>query len=55
MGVTSGPHLADKVAPSETVADSYTALPGDREHETTELWRSKLGIARVADMVVNKL
>ncbi len=34
---------------------SYTALPGDREHEGTELWTSRAGIARVADMVMGRL
>jgi hypothetical protein len=34
---------------------SYTALPGDREHEATELWTSKLGIALVVDMVMSRL
>ncbi len=34
---------------------SYTALPGDREHERTELWTSKAGIAGVADMVMIRI
>ena len=34
---------------------TYTALPNDREHEATELWTSKVGIARVADMVMSRL
>lgn len=34
---------------------SYTALPGDREHETTELWKSRVGIVRVAEAVLARI
>jgi hypothetical protein len=34
---------------------SYRALPGDREHEATELWQSRVGIDRVADMAMRRL
>jgi hypothetical protein len=33
----------------------YTAMPGDREHEATELWTAKAGIDREADMVMSRL
>jgi hypothetical protein len=33
----------------------YTAYPGSVEHESTELWRSRAGIMRVADMVMGRI